>query len=116
MEKVGIRKAKAQLSAYIRRVKRGETIQITERGKVASELTLIEAYRVLRWAERNRRPDQLKLKDARRRLKQFEGRMEFLPIGPNIVDRCRRPFPVEPIRALDAIHVASAELWKRRVG
>lgn len=32
----------------------------------------------------------------------------ILPIGPDIVERARKPFPAEPIRALDAIHLASA--------
>lgn len=30
-----------------------------------------------------------------------------LRIGPEIVERARQPFPGEPIRTLDAIHVAS---------
>ena len=31
-----------------------------------------------------------------------------LRISPEIVDRARQPFPGEPIRTLDAIHLASA--------
>jgi hypothetical protein len=27
-----------------------------------------------------------------------------------VLDRVRRPFPVEPIRTLDAVHLATAEL------
>jgi predicted nucleic acid-binding protein len=27
-----------------------------------------------------------------------------------VLDRARRPFPVEPIRTLDAVHLATAEL------
>ena len=29
-------------------------------------------------------------------------------VSPEIVDRARRPFPAEPVRTLDAIHLASA--------
>jgi len=29
-------------------------------------------------------------------------------VSSEIVDRARRPFPVEPVRTLDAIHLASA--------
>jgi predicted nucleic acid-binding protein len=32
----------------------------------------------------------------------------FLEINPSVRDRAARPFPVEPIRALDAIHLATA--------
>jgi antitoxin (DNA-binding transcriptional repressor) of toxin-antitoxin stability system len=35
---VGVRKLKAQLSGYLRKVKAGETVTITERGKVVAEL------------------------------------------------------------------------------
>jgi hypothetical protein len=31
----------------------------------------------------------------------------LLRIGPEVVERARQPFPGEPIRALDAIHLAS---------
>ena len=33
-----------------------------------------------------------------------------MPISPEVLDRARRPFPAEPIRSLDAIHLASAML------
>jgi hypothetical protein len=32
----------------------------------------------------------------------------LMPIAREIVERARRPFPSEPIRSLDAIHLASA--------
>lgn len=31
-----------------------------------------------------------------------------MAIGPAVLDRARRPFPVEPLRTLDALHLASA--------
>jgi hypothetical protein len=30
------------------------------------------------------------------------------PLGPEIIARARKPFPAEPIRTLDALHLASA--------
>ena len=36
-------------------------------------------------------------------------------IEGEVVERARRPFPVEPIRTLDAIHLASALLASARV-
>lgn len=34
----------------------------------------------------------------------------LMPISREVIDRARRPFPTEPIRSLDAIHLASAML------
>lgn len=83
---------------------------------VVSDLTLIEAHRVLRQAELQRRPNRLRMKEARRRLRLFERRVDRMPVDEDVVERCRDAFPIEPIRSLDAIHVASAELWTQRVG
>jgi hypothetical protein len=33
---------------------------------------------------------------------------QILRVAPEIVERARQPFPGEPIRTLDAIHLASA--------
>jgi prevent-host-death family protein len=41
MEKAGIRKAKSQLSSYIKKVKQGEIIIITERGVPVARLSPI---------------------------------------------------------------------------
>jgi prevent-host-death family protein len=38
MKSVGIRELKTRLSEYLRRVRSGETVLITDRGKVAAEL------------------------------------------------------------------------------
>jgi hypothetical protein len=38
-----------------------------------------------------------------------------LRIGPEIVERARQPFPGEPIRTLDAIHLASAVVARSAV-
>jgi len=35
-------------------------------------------------------------------------RWAVLRLGPEIIDRARRPFPGEPVRSLDALHLASA--------
>ena len=39
---VGIRELKAQLSAYVQRVKAGDTVVITERGKAVGRIVPIE--------------------------------------------------------------------------
>ena len=38
MTSVGIRELKARLSSYVRRVRQGEVIQVTDRGEVVAEL------------------------------------------------------------------------------
>ena len=38
MTSVGIRELKARLSSYVRRVRRGEVIRVTDRGEVVAEL------------------------------------------------------------------------------
>ena len=43
-------------------------------------------------------------------LRTFERRCFLLDIDQVVLNRVRRPFPVEPIRTLDAIHLATAEL------
>jgi predicted nucleic acid-binding protein len=45
-----------------------------------------------------------------RALRTFERRCFILDVDRAVIDRVRRPFPVEPIRTLDAVHLATAEL------
>ncbi|MBI3184991.1 MAG: type II toxin-antitoxin system prevent-host-death family antitoxin [Myxococcales bacterium] len=45
MRKAGIRELKAHLSAYVRRVKGGESVLITERGQAVAELRPIARLR-----------------------------------------------------------------------
>jgi len=49
-------------------------------------------------------------KAAVRALRTFERRCFVLDVTQAVLDRVGRPFPVEPIRTLDAIHLATAEL------
>jgi hypothetical protein len=45
-----------------------------------------------------------------RALRTFERRCFILDVDRAVLDRVRRPFPVEPICTLDAVHLATAEL------
>ncbi len=38
MSTVGIRELKSHLSAYLRKVKRGETVRVTDRGRLVAEI------------------------------------------------------------------------------
>ncbi|MGI8546104.1 MAG: type II toxin-antitoxin system VapC family toxin [Gemmatimonadaceae bacterium] len=77
---------------------------------VTSALTFAESYRaVIRARVANRLTDAQE-RDALQALRSFEPGCATISITDAVLDRVRRPFPVEPIRALDAIHVATAEL------
>ena len=45
-----------------------------------------------------------------RALRRFERRCYVVAVTDAVLARVRRPFPVEPIRTLDAMHLATAEL------
>lgn len=75
---------------------------------ISSDLTLIECDRALFRATAIGRLSATEASDHRRELAAVAGTWSILRIGPEIVDRARRPFPRDVIRALDAIHLASA--------
>ena len=75
---------------------------------VASDLTLIECDRVLLRAAALGELTEAEAADRRAHLTAAASRWHVLRIGPEIVDRARQAFPGEPIRTLDAIHLASA--------
>jgi predicted nucleic acid-binding protein len=75
---------------------------------VASDLTLIECDRVLLRALTLGELSEAQAADRRAHLVAAASHWHLLRLAPEIVDRARRPFPGEPIRTLDAIHLASA--------
>lgn len=75
-----------------------------------SHLTLAEAHRAVL---RARLTGRLKAEDERRLirgLETFSRRCELIAVSEQVLTRAGRPFPVEPVRTLDAIHLASVEL------
>jgi hypothetical protein len=75
---------------------------------VASDLTLIECDRVLLRAAALGELSEAEAADRRAHLTLAASHWQVLRIGAEIVDRARLPFPGEPIRTLDAIHLAAA--------
>ena len=75
---------------------------------VASDLTLIECDRVLLRAAAVGELSEADSADRRAYLTAAAAHWHILRIGPDIVERARQPFPGDPIRTLDAIHLASA--------
>ena len=79
---------------------------------VASELTLVECDRVLIRAAVTELVREADAVDRRARLATAAAHWNLLRLDEEVLERARRAFPVEPIRTLDALHLASA-LWAR---
>ena len=74
---------------------------------LASDLTLIECDRVIHRATALGELTEAEAADRRAHLATAAAHWHVLRIGPEVVDRARQPFPGDPIRTLDAIHLAS---------
>jgi predicted nucleic acid-binding protein len=74
----------------------------------ASDLTLIECERVIIRASLLEEIPEKKAQFCRGRLLKASAQWHILRIGADVVERARLPFPAEPIRTLDALHLASA--------
>jgi hypothetical protein len=77
---------------------------------VASDLTLLECERALIKAKAAGQLSQLEVGKRRALLDATSSRWTLLKLGGEILDRARRRFPKEPIRALDSLHLATALL------
>lgn len=80
------------------------------RNRITSALTFAEASRALvraRVVGRLTPPDE---RAALRWLQAFRRRCDVVSVTDTVLARAGRPFPVEPIRTLDAVHLATAEL------
>ena len=75
---------------------------------LASELTLVECERVLIRAHVVTGVDEASLADRRAMLHRAAAHWQLLRLGAEVLERARRPFPGEPLRTLDALHLASA--------
>lgn len=73
-----------------------------------SRLTLIETRRVLRRAEREARINAAQSADILAVFAQAASTWAILELSPEVSQRAEDPFPSEPVRTLDAIHLASA--------
>jgi len=82
---------------------------------VSSDLTLIECDRVLLRAVALKELTEAEAADRRAHLAVAAAHWQILRIAPEIVDRARQPFPGEPIRTLDAIHLASLMVGRSAV-
>ena len=77
--------------------------------RVTSALTLAEASRAIVRACVSERLTADQERGAVRGLRRFERRCYVVAVTEEVLARVRKPFPVEPVRTLDAVHIATAE-------
>ena len=77
---------------------------------IAPDLTLVECDRVLIRAVALAEILDKLARQRRTRLNTVAAHWNLLRIGGEIIDRARRPFPAEPVRTLDALHLSAALL------
>lgn len=75
---------------------------------LTSVLTLVETDRVLIRAHALEELEEGDVVDRRRVLARASRHWHLVQLHEEILDRARRPFPNEPLRTLDALHLASA--------
>lgn len=75
---------------------------------VTSDFTLIECDRVLIRASALGDLSEAETAARRAELTSASAHWTVLRIAAEVVDRARRPFPLEPVRTLDALHLACA--------
>lgn len=78
--------------------------------RVTSALTFAEAHRAIVRARVAGRLKPLEERAAIVALQTFERRCTVIAVSDGVLTRAGRPFPVEPVRTLDAVHLATAEL------
>lgn len=78
--------------------------------RITSALTSAEAYRAILRARASGRLNAMQERAVVRAIQTFLARCDIVAITDDVLARSGRPFPVEPIRTLDAIHLATAEL------
>ncbi|HVR69945.1 MAG TPA: type II toxin-antitoxin system VapC family toxin [Vicinamibacteria bacterium] len=82
---------------------------------LASSLTLIECDRVLIRAVAMKLLPEAMAAERRAVLARTADHWVVFDLDAEVTDRARRPFPAEPIRTLDAIHLATAVLARAMV-
>ena len=78
--------------------------------QVTSALTLAETARAIVRARVTGRLTAAQEQAALRALRTFELRTFTVEVSAAVLARAGRPFPAEPIRTLDAVHLATVEV------
>lgn len=84
--------------------------------RVASALTFLETDRALSRSLLTKSLPRARLADAARALVSLRGITRVALLSEEILERARQVFPVEPVRTLDAIHLATALVLRGALG
>ena len=82
---------------------------------MSSDLTLVECDRVIIRSEKVGGVTEAQAADRRAALNRAAAHWHLVHLRDEILERARRPFPREPIRTLDALHLASALVLRSAV-
>lgn len=89
----------------------GVLAELREVGRrITSALTFAEAARALLRARVTRRITLDEERSALRALRTFERRCAVVAVTEAVLTRAGRQFPIEPIRTLDGVHLATVDL------
>lgn len=83
---------------------------------VTSRLTMIECCRALHRGQRDRSLSEAHALAARRLLDEAAEQWVIMDLVGEVTTRAAEPFPDEPIRTLDALHLASALVFDEALG
>lgn len=83
---------------------------------IASVITPLECARTLHRGRHSGRVPAAVADQARLLLRTLQAGWTVLGLTDEIVDRALGPFPVEPVRTLDALHLATADVARQSLG
>jgi predicted nucleic acid-binding protein len=90
--------------------------ELSGEGLVTSAVTFVEASRAVARARRERRLDLRAAREVGRQLAAFERACDVLTLDEEVLRRAREEFPAEPVRSLDALHLASIVVLDEQLG
>jgi len=108
-----------ETSALLRALLEGDAAlrpALSGEGLVTSSLTFLEAARAVARARRERRLAPHAAREAERQLAAFERACDLVAVDDEVLRRARAGLPVEPVRSLDAIHLASIRVLDEELG
>ena len=82
---------------------------------MGSDLVLVECDRALHRLTHQQELSEATAADLRARLARASTRWFLVPVSEDVVARARESFPMEPVRSMDALHLASALVGRRAV-
>lgn len=100
----------ALLAALLERDAEARRALRADQPLATSALTLAEAYRGILRARAAGRLTDIEERRAVRAVQRFGRRCFVIDVTSDVLSRAGRRFPVEPVRTLDAVHLATLEL------